>query len=253
MPTKTLHRAGTMIQLVSLFACIATLVLVSAPRASHVARAETVHRRDPIPVVSDSPVLASTLIPNPVIEQRVVVPIPACAWTPEAKTSLTAMVRIESSSGKDTAAIAWTMARRWLAIGRYRGRAFADYVVDTSRPLRLHRSGDVEQLTSYQSCVLGIEVLDERGRDRCRIHTETSNDAIGDTLDAWARGEVPDPCDGRSFQWAAPWFRHRSTPVECGDRANRFYELPAISHDHYAARVSVEPTSCAPPREPPSP
>lgn len=176
-------------------------------------------------------------------------PIPACAWTPAARRSLVAMVRIESSSGKDAPAIAWTMARRWLGLARFRGRSFADYVVDTSAPLRAHRSGVVGGLTEYQACVLGVPRLDDRGRDACRIFHGAEKDAeIGAALDAWAAGDVPDPCGGQSFQWFSPWFRptQRVRRVECGDTANRFHTLPAISHAAVLARVSIEvdPKTC---------
>jgi len=186
--------------------------------------------------------------PEPPVPAKVS-PIPACAWTPAARRSLVAMVRIESSSGKDAVAIAWTMARRWLGLARFRGRSFADYVVDTSAPLRAYRSGDVGGLTEYQACVLGVPRLDDRGRDACRIFHGAEKDAeVGAVLDAWAAGDVPDPCGGESFQWFSPWYRptQRLRRVECGDTANRFHTLPAISHATVLARVSteVDPKTC---------
>jgi hypothetical protein len=169
-------------------------------------------------------------------------PIPDCAWTPAAKASLVAMVRIESSSGKDAAAIAWTMTRRWLGLARFRGRSFADYIVDTSAPLRAHRRGEFESLTGYQACVLGVPRLDERGRDACRIFEgERKAAEVGAVLDAWAAGDVPDPCGGESFMWFAPWYRstQRTRVVSCGDTANRFHTLPEISHATVLERVST--------------
>lgn len=229
-------------------------VFTAAALVASVSVGATFDRPAPAPVslAETPPALAVEPDPEPAAVEPTpakVSPIPACAWTPAARRSLVAMVRIESSSGKDAAAIAWTMARRWLGLAWFRGRSFADYVIDTSAPLRAHRRGDLGALTEYQACVLGVPRLDDRGRDACRIfHGDEKAAEVGAVLDAWAVGDVPDPCGGESFQWFAPWFRPRQRlrRVDCGDTANRFHTLPEISHAAVLARVSteVDPKSC---------
>lgn len=181
--------------------------------------------------------------PMVVVEREHARPIPECAWTPAARASLIAMVRIESSSGRDVGAIAWTMVRRWLGIARWRGRSFEAYIVDTSAPLRAYRDGRFDALTTYQACVLGVEGVDCPGLRGSTVEAE-----VGAALDAWARGDLPDPCDGESFQWFAPWWRasSRTDRVACGDTANQFRTLPRVSHAHYAAlvRKPVNPRTC---------
>ncbi len=191
----------------------------------------------PISVVVSPPEtvpIAIEVVPEPA--PVVVSPIPSCAWTPGARRSLVAMIRI-------AAAIAWTMARRWLGIARFRGRPFGAYVVDTSAPLRAHRAGEFARLTRYQACVLGV------GEDCNHNDSHAAKDAeIGALLDRWVAGDVPDPCGGRSFQWFAPWWRasRRTERIDCGDTANQFRTLPRISHATVLERVSmpVDPIAC---------
>lgn len=245
MKTKVITRAGTIIQLASLLASIVTFVLISGPTNTPAsARAEAARRHTAHatkwPAGFTPHALASTA-PVPEPEPEPVLPIPACEWTTAARTQLTRMVLIESSSGRDAPAIAWTMARRWRAIGRFRNLTFAQYVVQTSAILRRYeaqRAKGVEDfvaislagLTEHQAEVVSDGML--------------NHDDVANTLDAWARGDVPDPCNGSSFMWASPWFRHSSVEVSCGDTANRFYQLPSGSHDRYAARLSDEIGSC---------
>lgn len=244
MKTKALTRAGTFVQIASLLASIATFALISGPTQSmRRARADVAHATHAAPLPAmHSAVLASSA-PAELEDRRPVLPIPECEWTPRARTQLTRMVLIESSSGRDGPAIAWTMARRWKVLARLRGESFADYVVSTSRPLRRYEEQRAKGLEDYMAIsIAGLtEYQAEVVSDGALNHDE-----VAASLDAWARGAVEDPCGGASFMWASPWFRHSSTPVSCGDTANRFYEFPRRTHDRYAAMLDVEVTSCSP-------
>lgn len=165
-------------------------------------------------------------------------PIPECEWTDDARRALTSMVLIESSSGRDALAIAWTMSRRWKAIGRHRGTSFADYIVETSHQLRTHRrvgSDDPRR-------------LHRAGLSRHQVAAITAQldeyDDVKGELDLWAIGTQPDPCAGSSFMWSAPWFRRSTKRVDCGDTANAFFELPRVSHARHVARLAEPITTC---------
>lgn len=135
-------------------------------------------------------------------------PIPPSQWDDLAGVALARMIRHESRSARDADAIAWTMARRYFAHACHRGERFGEYVIETSRFLR---------------------------RDRFEVHHEAAHqlrtDAeLRDHLDQWARGDVPDPCRGISFQWRAPGSSAPGRRVMCGETSNRFYEHPAPGH-----------------------
>lgn len=240
MKTKAMSRTGTAVQIASLAASIATFVLISAPvqTTQPTAHADA-HLERETKTADAPPVLASALHPAPV-PQRIDLPIPACEWTPKARRMLTRMILIESSSGRDGPAIAWTMARRWRGLASVRGESFGDYVESTSAILRAHarrtrrgvddkRAAELAGLTEHQATV---------------VSTSTSKHAeVEAMLDAWMRGEVPDPCNGRSFMWSSRWFQRDERRVDCGGTANAFFELPEISHDIVVARLeNVSPT-----------
>lgn len=246
-----LTRANTLLQLVSLFACITTIVLVAVPTEAStklVAEAAPIPRSpSDIALVSARASLVTTSLEAPPLPVAAL-PIPPCEWTDEARKQLTRMVLIESSSGRDTSAISWTMARRWIAIARHRGETFAEYVVKTSRPLRRYEQQRARGLDSNEAIsVAGLtehqaEVVEGGSPNRVEV---------AEMLDRWASGRVPDPCEGRSFMWASPWFAHSNTPVSCGDTANDFYELPARTHAIFSARLDdfdVTRASCDPGR-----
>jgi hypothetical protein len=143
-------------------------------------------------------------------------PIPPSQWTDLAGVALARMIRHESTSGRDADAIAWTMARRWFAHACHRGEHFGEYVIATSRYLR---------------------------GDRNAIHHEAAhalrNDSdLRDHLDLWARGDVPDPCAGASFQWRSPGFRGPGRRVSCGATSNRFFAHPEPGHTRALASLA---------------
>lgn len=145
--------------------------------------------------------------PTPVHAQAIR-PIPMSQWDELAGVALARMVRHESHSATDADAIAWTMARRWYAHACARGVRFAEHVIATSRFLR---------------------------RDRAEIYAHAADmkrrdETLRDRLDAWARGDVPDPCEWSSFQWRSPDTRVRLRRVSCGTTSNRFYAHPEPGH-----------------------
>lgn len=240
MNKRKISAIGTAgIQLVSLIFSLMVIALLSAPtpRTTHASGAVD-SPPTPITVPSDYYVIADA----PEVEQESS-PIPDCEWTPEARERLTHMVLIESSSGKDANAIAWTMSRRWLAIARHRGETFSDYVASTSSPLRRYTSAREQGFEPEQAAV-------RAGLTRHQTYVVTDrldeSSVVRSTLDAWARGEVPDPCDGKSFMWSAPSFRRASTAmqIDCGDTANNFYSLPLRTHDLYVSRLDDPLPAC---------
>lgn len=241
MNTRKISAIGTAgIQLVSLIASLMVIALLSAPtpRTTHASGAVSPPTTIEVPV--DYYVIAD-VEPEPL--EEVSLPIPECEWTPEARERLTHMVLIESSSGRDAKAIAWTMSRRWLAIARHRGETFAEYVASTSAPLRRYTAARDRGLEPEQAAVhAGLS------RHQTYVVTDRLDEAefVTATLDAWARGDVPDPCDGKTFMWRAPSFRSSSTAmqIDCGDTANHFYSLPLRTHDIYAARLEDPLPSC---------
>jgi hypothetical protein len=158
-------------------------------------------------------------------------PIPGCEWTPQTRKNLSHMVLIESSRGTDSMQIAWTMARRWKAWGVERGTSFADYVVETSRPLRLHARSAERPRYARSITPIQRDVIADRSPRQAEVEAE---------LDAWARGERVDPCDGQSFFWASPSHRRAmNTPrVPCGETANHFFNVSRSKQAEYMARVS---------------
>jgi hypothetical protein len=130
-------------------------------------------------------------------------PIPTSQWTGLAGASLAHLIRNESRSGKDFAAIAWTVARRWYAHSCTRER-FDRHIIRTSRYTRRARPW-----------------LEHEAAHGLRSDPELRAD-----LDRWAAGDVPDPCRGQAMQWRAPGVGGPGRRVRCGDTSNAFYEHP---------------------------
>lgn len=130
-------------------------------------------------------------------------PVPASQWTELAGASLAHLVRNESRSGKDFAAIAFTVARRWYAHS-CQHETFAQHIIRTSRYTRRARPWLEHEAA----------------------HGLRSDPELRAELDRWARGDVPDPCRGQAMQWRAPGVPGPGRRVDCGSTSNRFYAHP---------------------------
>jgi hypothetical protein len=132
-------------------------------------------------------------------------PIAACQWTP-----------------LDYAAIAWTVQRRFRAHGRLRGETFEASVISTSAFLRRARYAMTREAAMEANGA-------PRRNEHLRMH-----------LDAWAAGDVPDPCSGGvSFQWRSPRVHTRMKRVDCGRVANHFVEHSEPFQTRAVANLSL--------------
>jgi hypothetical protein len=249
--TETFKRIGRMAaiaaQMTSIIMAIVTFALILGPTTTTQTQSTT-HEVVTVSAPEDLAGVIITTSPVSVVSHRwdaspmpierlaeldeQTLPIPECEWTEKARTALTRMIQIESP--RDVLPIAWTMSRRWRAIGRHRGTNFADYVVETSRPLRVHRRVTERGLISDAA-------LHASGLTRHQVLAVTdrleNRNAIAGELDLWALGTQPDPCNGASFMWSAPSFQRSVKRVDCGNTSNRFFELPRGSHARYVARL----------------
>jgi hypothetical protein len=130
-------------------------------------------------------------------------PVPPREWTELAGASMAFLIRHESRSGRDAAAIAWTLARRWWA-HHCEHRSFAESVIRTSRYTRAAR----------------------KRLEHEAAHGMRTDPELRDVLDAWVRGDVADPCRGLAFQWRAPGVGGPGRRVDCQGTSNSFYEHP---------------------------
>lgn len=117
------------------------------------------------------------------------VPIPRCAWTPEARTELGRMVQLESTSSDEYRTFAWALARRWRGRPAVRSLTFAQSVTAFSWILRRHRDTGYRGASPRQRWIL----------------THGIPSSVADELEAWAAGERSDGCvRGLSWDWHSP-------------------------------------------------
>lgn len=95
-------------------------------------------------------------------------PIPEHAWTIEARNTLATVLAVEGCNEVDRRAIPFVLARRWRM--QRRGWSFARQIFLYSTPLRT---------------------------GRVKVRMATNEERV--ELDAWARGEVADPCGAVHF------------------------------------------------------
>jgi hypothetical protein len=145
-------------------------------------------------------------------------------WTPEARETLAHAVNAEADwNPPDHVAIGWVFLRRWLdARGRVPFTAIITRYVSayaTKHPSARHK----RVLATQESCERPEGWDDRAGRwegyaqPRCR--------ALWARVDAWARGELKDPCTGapRDFGGAMDSPQGRMVPVSCKGTVNVFY------------------------------
>ncbi len=161
-------------------------------------------------------------------------PIPDAQWNPRAHLWLSRAMVAEAGwrSSADHAAIAWVLARRWeRQQARFPYQRFVDVVRQYSRPLDPTRAvkGRLRWLRG-----LAFSYAEPRGWPRRRaswvVHAPLWR-RIVDRAEAWARGELADPCRGRAWHWGAPDLESdrpsgRMVAIECKPRTrNVFYRL----------------------------
>lgn len=149
-------------------------------------------------------------------------PVPQVDWTPQARLWLARALVAEAGwvAPTDHAAIAWVLARRWKRMKkRWPRLRFVTVIRSYCAGLGHHPA-----VTRRQMWVRSLPWGDPTGWLR-RYAGRWQR--VRDLVEAWARGEVLDPCSGSAWHWGGPvdtprpWWRQ----VRCGNTSNRFYAL----------------------------
>lgn len=149
-------------------------------------------------------------------------PIPASEWTPEARLWMARAAVAEAGwdSATDHAALAWVLARRW---DRMRARWPALSLVTVIRAY-CAGLGRYPAVTARQEWVRSLPWGDPPGW--LRRYAERWR-RVRDTVDAWGRGAVVDPCKGDAMHWGGTIDRPPPSwrALPCGETANTYYAL----------------------------
>lgn len=168
-----------------------------------------------------------------VVEAAARRPIPQEQWSPQVRVWLAQGVIGEAGwlAERDHVAIAYVLVRRWRQMQkRWPSLQFRDVLFRYAKAL----GGGRREFTSRQLWIRSLTPdLSEPGHWPRKASWKRHRPLWAATLarvDAWARGELRDPCRGLARHWGGVNLvsdlpKGRMVAIDCGETKNIFYDL----------------------------